>query len=47
MIDKQDNEKDLIWGKILNVDILKNMYSGKKLIEMSDEEINQMFEDLI
>ena len=47
MKDKQDNENDLIWGKISNIDILKNMYRGKKLIDMSDEETNQMLEDLI
>ena len=47
MIDKQDNENDLIWGKISNFDILNNMYRGKKLIDMSDEETNQMLEDLI
>ena len=47
MKDKQDNENDLIWGKISNIDILKNIYSGKKLIDMSDEETNQMLEDLI
>ena len=45
MKDKQ--EKELIWGKITNIDILKNMYQGKKLIDMSDEETNQMLEDLI
>lgn len=47
MKDKQDNENDLIWGKVSNIDILKNMYRRKKLIDMSDEETNQMLEDLI
>ena len=47
MKDKQDNENDLIWGKISNIDILKNMYRGKKLIDMSDKETSQMLEDLI
>lgn len=47
MKDKQDNENDLIWGKVSNIDILKNLYNGKKLIDMSDEETNQMLEDLI
>jgi len=47
MKDKQDNENDLIWGKVSNIDILKNLYQGKKLIDMSDEETNQMLEDLI
>ena len=47
MTDKQEKEKDLIWGKISNLDILENIYYGKKLIDMSDEETNQMLEDLI
>ena len=47
MKDKQDNENDLVWGKVSNIDILKNLYHGKKLIDMSDEETNQMLEDLI
>ena len=47
MIDKQDNEKDLVWEKVSNIDILKKLYHGKKLIDMSDEETNQMLEDLI
>ena len=47
MKDKQDNENDLTWGKVSNIDILKNLYNGKKLIDMSDEETNQMLEDLI
>jgi len=45
--DKQNNENDLKWGKVSNIDILKNMYRGKKLIDMSDEETKQMFKDLI
>ena len=47
MIENQDKENDLIGGKISNFDILNNMYRGKKLIDMSDEETNQMLEDLI
>ena len=47
MKDKQDNENDLIWGKVSNIDILKKLYHGKKLIDMTDEETNQMLEDLI
>lgn len=47
MIDEQDNKNELIWGKISSIDILKNLYDGKKLIDMSDEETNQMLEDLI
>ena len=47
MKDKQDNENDLIWGKVSKIDILKNIYQGKKTGDMSDEEMNQMFSDLI
>ena len=47
MKNKQDNEKDLIWGEISNSDIIKNLYHGKKLTDMSNQETNQMLEDLI
>ena len=47
MINKQDDENELIWGEISNIDILKKLYRDKKLNDMSEAEINQMLEDLI
>ena len=47
MLDKQDYENDLIWSNISKLDLLKKIYNGKFLNDMSDEETNQMLEDLI
>ena len=47
MINKLDDENELIWGEISNIDILKKLYLDKKLNDMSEAEINQMLEDLI
>ena len=40
-------KKELIWGKIAKEDILRKMYANKKLKDMTEEEVNQMLEDLI
>ena len=47
MTDNKDFENNIVWGKISNFDILKKMYKGKSVIDMSEEETNQMLEDLI
>lgn len=41
------NEKELIWGEISPLDILKKKYNTKPLKDMSDKEVSQMLEDLI
>ena len=48
MMDRNiQNEKELIWGEISPLDILKKKYHIKPLKDMSDKEVSQMLEDLI
>ena len=42
-----DNNKELIWGEIKAQDLLKKLYKGKSLEQMSEKEVNRMLEDLI
>lgn len=35
------------WGKARIEDFLRNLYKGKNFLEMSKEEADQMFDDLI
>lgn len=37
----------LEWGSIYVEDLLKQLYQGKNYEDMSEEEVNQMLEDLI
>lgn len=40
-------EETLSWGEIIPEDIYRKLYKNKVLEQMSEEEINQMLEDLI
>ena len=42
-----DNNKELIWGEIKVQDLLKKLYKGKSLEQMSEQEVDRMLEDLI
>ena len=42
-----DNNNELIWGEIKVQDLLKNLYKGKSLEQMSEKEVDRMLEDLI
>lgn len=42
-----DNEQELIWGEIKVPDLLKSLYKGKNLNQMSEQEVDRMLEDLI
>ena len=42
-----DNNKELIWGEIEVQDLLKKLYKGKSLDQMSEQEVDRMLEDLI
>ena len=35
------------WGEFTKTDLLKKIYRNKNLENMSEEEVNQMLEDLI
>ena len=43
----KDKEKELIWGEIKVQDLLKKLYKGKRLEQMSEKEVDKMLEDLI
>ena len=43
----KDKEKELIWGEIKIQDLLKKLYKGKNLEQMSEKEVDRMLEDLI
>ena len=43
----KDNNKELIWGEIKVQDLLKKLYKGKSLEQMSEKEVDKMLEDLI
>jgi len=43
----KDKEKELIWGEIKFQDLLKKLYKGKNLEQMSEKEVDRMLEDLI
>ena len=42
-----DNNKELIWGEIEVQDLLKKLYKGKSLEQMSEQEVDRMLEDLL
>ena len=43
----KDNNKELIWGEIEVQDLLKKLYKGKSLNQMTEQEVDRMLEDLI
>ena len=43
----KDKNKELIWGEIKVQDLLKKLYKGKSLDQMSEQEVDRMLEDLI
>lgn len=43
----KDNNKELIWGEIKLQDLLKKLYKGKSLDQMTEQEVDRMLEDLI
>ena len=43
----KDNNKELIWGEVKVQDLLKKLYKGKSLEQMSEKEVDIMLEDLI
>ena len=43
----KDNNKELIWGEIEVQDLLKKLYKGKSLDQMTKKEVDRMLEDLI
>ena len=40
-----DNNNELIWGEIKVQDLLKKLYKGKSLEQMSEKEVDRMLED--
>ena len=42
-----DSIKELIWGEIKVLDLLKKLYKGKSLDQMTEKEVDRMLEDLI
>ena len=42
-----DNKQELIWGKIKVQDMLKKLYKGKNLDQMTEQEVDRMLEDLL
>lgn len=38
---------DLEWGEVTQEDILRRIYNQKSIEEMSEQEINQILEDLV
>lgn len=43
----KNNEKELIWGEVKIQDLLKHLYISKNFDKMSEQEVDQMLEDLI
>ena len=43
----KDKNKELIWGEIEVQYLLKKLYKGKSLEQMSEKEVDRMLEDLI
>ena len=43
----EENEKELVWGEIKVQDLIKSLYKGKSLNQMSEQEVDRMLEDLI
>ena len=43
----KDNNQELIWGEIKVQDLLKKLYKGKSIDQMSEQEVDRMLEDLI
>ena len=43
----KNNEKELIWGEIEVQDLLKKLYKGKSLEQMSEKEVDRMLDDLL
>ena len=43
----KDKNKELIWGEIKAQDLLKKLYKGKSLDQMTEKEVDRMLEDLI
>ena len=43
----KDNNRELIWGEVKVQDLLKKLYKGKSLEQMSGKEVDRMLEDLI
>ena len=43
----KNNNKELIWGEIEVQDVLKKLYKGKSLEQMTEQEVDRMLEDLI
>ena len=43
----KDKNKELIWGEIDVQDLLKKLYKGKSLDQMTEQEVDRMLEDLI
>ena len=43
----KDKNKELIWGEIEVQDLLKKLYKGKSLNQMTEQEVDRMLEDLI
>lgn len=42
-----DNNNELIWDEIKAQDLLKKLYKGKSLDQMTEQEVDRMLEDLI
>lgn len=43
----KQNNNDLEWGNLFAENLLRKLYSDKDFRSMSEQEINQMLEDLI
>ena len=41
------NNKELIWGEVKLQDLIKKLYNGKSLDQMTEQEVDRMLEDLI
>ena len=43
----KDNNNELIWGEVKVQVLLKKLYKGKSLEQMSEKAVDRMLEDLI
>ena len=43
----KDNNNELIWGEIKVQDLLKKLYKGKNLDQMTEKEVDRMLDDLL
>lgn len=42
-----NDNNEFIWGEVRVLDLLKSLYKGKNINQMSEQEVDKMLEDLI